>query len=465
MKRPFLFFLFIFFTLPVFGQPSVLIEGVPHIRQKPDFCGEACAAMYLQKLGYSVDQDYVFDQSGLDPLKGRGCYTPDLVRALKNIGFDPGKVWYYLDVKKVDKDLEAQWQALYGDLKKGVPSLICSRYSDNPTTSEHIRLVLGYNEKKDEVIYHEPAEGGGAYKTMKKSLFMKIWPLKYRKEKWLVIRIPLDVKKIQIQPSSSRFTNADYAQHIMKLKKKIPHKGFTVILQKPFVVLGDESPQWVRRRATGTVKWAVDHLKKLYFKKDPLHIIDIWLFKNKTSYRKYTKEIFGDEPSTPFGYYTSTHKALIMNIATGGGTLVHEIVHPFMEANFQGYTAWFNEGLASLYEQCGEESGKIHGYTNWRLRGLQKALKGDGVPSFKTLLKTTSDQFYNQDPGTNYAQARYLCYYLQQKNLLVKFYHQFHKNRKKDPSGYKTLQEVLGEKDMKDFQKGWEKFVLGLSFP
>ena len=26
---------------------SVLIEGVPHLEQKPDFCGEACAAMYL----------------------------------------------------------------------------------------------------------------------------------------------------------------------------------------------------------------------------------------------------------------------------------------------------------------------------------------------------------------------------------------------------------------------------------
>ena len=35
---------------------SVLIPGVPHIRQKPDFCGEACVAMYLQKLGHEVVQ-------------------------------------------------------------------------------------------------------------------------------------------------------------------------------------------------------------------------------------------------------------------------------------------------------------------------------------------------------------------------------------------------------------------------
>lgn len=49
------------------------IDGVPHIRQKPDFCGEACVAMYLQKLGQDVDQDYVFDKSGLDPNEARGC--------------------------------------------------------------------------------------------------------------------------------------------------------------------------------------------------------------------------------------------------------------------------------------------------------------------------------------------------------------------------------------------------------
>ena len=51
-----------------------------------------------------------------------------------------------------------------------------------------------------------------------------------------------------------------------------------------------------------------------------------------------------------------------MNISTGGGTLVHEIVHPFVAANFPNCPAWFNEGLGSLYEQSGEVNGAIHGY-------------------------------------------------------------------------------------------------------
>ena len=51
---------------------TVLIRDVPHVKQKPDFCGEACAEMWLRSRKVSVDQDYVFDQSGLDPASGRG---------------------------------------------------------------------------------------------------------------------------------------------------------------------------------------------------------------------------------------------------------------------------------------------------------------------------------------------------------------------------------------------------------
>jgi hypothetical protein len=58
--------------------PSVLIAGVPHIRQEPDFCGEACVAMALQKLGHDVDQRAVFDRTGLDPRLGRGAATAEL---------------------------------------------------------------------------------------------------------------------------------------------------------------------------------------------------------------------------------------------------------------------------------------------------------------------------------------------------------------------------------------------------
>jgi hypothetical protein len=250
----------------------------------------------------------------------------------------------------------------------------------------------------------------------------------------------------------------------MGLNKKVPAKGFSVIIASPFVVIAEGTPANAKMYAEQTVKWTADALKKDFFSKDPDNILDIWLFKDEVSYPKYAMEIFGDKPTTPYGYFSAQHGALIMNIGTGGGTLVHEIVHPYMRANFPNCPDWFNEGMGSLYEQCASRNGHITGLTNWRLAGLQKAIAAKSLPSFKAL--TANAQFYTDDAkGANYAQARYLCYYLQEKGLLVKYYQEFTKNAKEDPTGYKFLQKVLAEDDMAAFQKRWEDWVMKLTFP
>jgi hypothetical protein len=259
-------------------------------------------------------------------------------------------------------------------------------------------------------------------------------------------------------------TAAEFAKHVRELKKKLPSDEFTIVVAPPFVVIGDDEAADVRRRAKNTVQWAVEKLKAAYFTKDPKEILDIWLFKDKESYEENAEKLFHSKPDTPYGYFSESDKALVMNIATGGGTLVHEIVHPFVAANFPECPAWFNEGLGSLYEQSGEKDGRIVGYTNWRLPGLQEAIRKNRVPSFKTLCSTSSEEFYEKDRGTNYAQARYLLYYLQQHNMLRKYYRRFYANRKKDPTGYATLQEILGRNDMAAFQREWEAYVLKLRF-
>lgn len=254
-----------------------------------------------------------------------------------------------------------------------------------------------------------------------------------------------------------------YSTHLEELRKRVP-AAFTIVVQEPFVVIGDEDPVTVRRRSTNTVKWAVSRLKKDFFTRDPKEILDVWLFKDKESYQRYTGELFGDKPSTPFGYYSAEHRALIMNIATGGGTLVHEIVHPFMEANFRDCPAWFNEGMGSLFEHSEDRNGHIHGLTNWRLPALQSALRQKKIPSFETLLSTSTAEFYGEGAGYNqhYAQARYLCYYLQEKDLLRGFYREFTSTVQQDRTGLKALRKILRTEDLALFQKQWEAFVLSL---
>ncbi|MGQ9573999.1 MAG: C39 family peptidase [Thermoguttaceae bacterium] len=446
---------------------SVLIRNVPLVRQKPGFSGEACAAAYLNHLGLRADQDWVFDQSGLDPLLARGCYTKELATALEKIGFRIGQVWYTIPAQKPEAALESLWAELYADLVAGTPSIICTRCDDRPGTTEHFRLMLGYDGQTDEVIFHDPADQQGAYRRMKRPALLALWPLKSGARQWTVVRLRLEPGRLLPGKPAETFTPADYAQHLMELKKKIPGPGFTIHIQHPFVVIGDDPPERVREYSRRTVKWAVDRLKEAYFQKDPLEILDIWLFRDKESYQKHCRLIFNEAPTTPFGFFSRKHRALVMNIATGGGTLVHEIVHPFLGANFPECPAWLNEGLASLYEQSTEANGQIRGLTNWRLAGLQEAIRKKRLPPFETLCSMTERQFYDEDRGTNYAQARYLCYYLQEQGLLRRFYHQFAADCRNDPTGYETLKAVLGqdERGMGAFQKQWEAFVLKLRYP
>jgi len=257
---------------------------------------------------------------------------------------------------------------------------------------------------------------------------------------------------------------AAFEKQAGELRTKLKGRGFTVIVERPFIVVGDESEDRVKLWTNDIIRGTVTRLKQDYFSKDPSNILEIWLLKDETSYRKHAKEFFNDDPDTPYGYYSPSEKALIMNIATGGGTLVHEIVHPFVEANFPDAPAWFNEGLGSLYEQSGTVDGHIYGYTNWRLNGLQNGLRKKIVPTFKALTSMSDTEFYREDTGINYAQARYLCYYLQENGLLRKFYKDFVAGAKTDPTGYKTLQRTLRERNMTAFQKRWETFVMKLTF-
>jgi len=272
---------------------------------------------------------------------------------------------------------------------------------------------------------------------------------------------PAGLRATQSDPQLSPESRLD--QHLVELKKRLPSKEFSVVVEPPFVVVGDEPAQVVKERSEETIRWAVDRLKKDYFTKDPDEILDVWLFKDSVSYEKHTQLLWGERPGTPYGYYSRQHKALIMNISTGAGTLVHELVHPFIEANFPACPSWLNEGLGSLYERCGEEDGHIHGYVNWRLARLQRTIKTGSLPSFKELMAMDTGTFYADQTGNNYAQARYLCYYLQQKGLLLKFYKRFYANQETDPTGYKSLQAVLQETNLDRFQKRWEQYVLGLS--
>ena len=446
-----------------FEYASVLIPNVPHVMQKPDFCGEAVVESWLKALGVDASQDQVFALSGMNPERGMGATTRELKSALQRLGFNPGPVWYTVDAES-KTELDTLFGELHSDLMQKIPSIVCSHFDERPDASEHFRLILGYDAETDEIIYHEPAIANAGYRRMSRRQFLSLWPLKYQSKQWTIIRMRLAGEKISAPGPASGITPADFAQHILSIRQR-KARGMSVVLEPPFVVIGDGEPAAVHDTAQHAVRWASTKLKSDFFSKDPQRILDIWLFKNDTSYNSNTRSLLGTAPDTPFGFYNSEHNALIMNIATGGGTLVHEMVHPYIEANFPNCPAWFNEGLGSLFEQSAERDGHIVGLTNWRLAGLQRAIRRGRLQSFSSLMSTTQNEFYEADPGTHYAQARYLLYYLQERGLLVRYYHHFVAHQAQDATGQASLREILGESDLAEFQKRWEPWVLGLRFP
>src|SRR5690349_11527189 len=159
---------------------------------------------------------------------------------------------------------------------------------------------------------------------------------------------------------SSPFSEAETTKALTRATRSAP-PGFTTIAVQRFVVIGAGPPEAVREDARTVVRWASARLRADYFAKDPGSMLEVWLFNGEESYLRNTSAIFGGMPHTPYGYYSPCDRALIMNVALGYGTLVHEMVHAFMEANFPACPTWFNEGLGSLYEQPSDKDGHLHG--------------------------------------------------------------------------------------------------------
>ncbi len=259
----------------------------------------------------------------------------------------------------------------------------------------------------------------------------------------------------------SLFLAATYADEVIEFKKNNP-KNFSIQEYKPFIITGNIKAGQMNRIVHSTIKRCATALYNDFFEDKPDYLIKIYLFKDNKSYRYYSKKLFDIKPETPFGYYLSGTNSLVMNIATGSGTLVHELVHALIDYDFPDIPAWFDEGMGSLFEAC--SCGKhIYGLLNWRLPILQKGLKANKLLPLKELLATSSDEFYEDEKNMNYGEARYFCLYMQEKKVLKKFYRLFRDNFDKDPSGLYFVEKVFNEK-IDSIEKKWLKWVKKLRY-
>jgi hypothetical protein len=248
-------------------------------------------------------------------------------------------------------------------------------------------------------------------------------------------------------------------------KPRFDAEKFNYVVAGPFVIAGNGSRERVARYRDQTILAAARALHALYFEKEPAEPVLIQLFESAEPYRRLARKWFGDEEVPHFGFFRRGQNVMLMNVGTGTGTLVHELVHALIAPDFPHVPDWFNEGLASLYEQCaiGRDYRSIQGLPNWRLPALKAAIRKDQLRPLREVIE--DDHFYDpQHVGMNYAQARYLLMYLQEKKLLTEYYARFRDNAKEDPTGLKTLQAVAAPDGMEAFEKAWRVGVMKVQF-
>ena len=257
-------------------------------------------------------------------------------------------------------------------------------------------------------------------------------------------KIETGLKQVNLASSRKDSSGIDFSSAKKDLEGKLTN-DFLIRERSYFLIVSNLSETETDKIIDYTILRAVDCFYNNYFETKPTEATTIFLFRDDKSYRKWAKTLYDDDDLSRFGYYKPSYKVMLMNISTGTGTLVHEMTHALVRYDFPDIPSWFNEGLGSLYERCSLNDKLILGYVNWRLPELQDAIKDNSYTKLDKLLKTDYDSFYGNNSSFNYAQARYLCMFLQEKGMLKTFYKMFRDTYADDNTGKKQIEKVYGK--------------------
>ena len=256
---------------------------------------------------------------------------------------------------------------------------------------------------------------------------------------------------------------ADRERRVKAAKAEMGGKTSSATVNDVFVVVGPSGALY--DQSVALFRSAMAGYMNKRFDKAPAEAISVYLFPNAKTYEEFCTKKYSAPCIAHFGFYEPGNRYMVMNIGLGVGTLTHEIVHPLVEADFPSAPTWINEGIASVFEQPQiPKPGEIHGGKNWRWPRVKKAL---GTPSEKDKARLEhyfgmkDDVFRGDDEDLNYATARYICQWLDEKGKLWDFYHRWRDDVANDPTGEKAFKEVMGMTPA-DATPAWRKWVLAL---
>jgi hypothetical protein len=223
---------------------------------------------------------------------------------------------------------------------------------------------------------------------------------------------------------------------------------FSSIVRTPFVIVGDATESDLDRLFRETIAPTARALAIAFFDRPPDSPISIVLLSDDSSYQSCALQLDGQRRAAFAGYYERRDHRIVVNVATGKGTIAHELAHALGHFDFPDMPEWFDEGLAALHEDArfSADHLRITGLPNWRKRDLLPAAKKGTLQSLEELI--TAARVRPNRQAVDYAHARYFCLFLQERRLLEPFYRKFRSGVASDPTGLRTIQALFEVNDL-----------------
>lgn len=251
-------------------------------------------------------------------------------------------------------------------------------------------------------------------------------------------------------PKLSETPPATYARSAARIQQNLPD-SWPVIDHYPFVLTGNVSQATLERSLADIILPTWKALTVDYFDHPPVEPITLYLMSSDKSYSDAVGRLGLAGRQDYAGLYSRRERQLVLNLSTGDGTLAHELTHALAHADFPHMPEWLDEGLAALHEEAefSKDGRHIIGLANWRDAHLKAAVaRGDQV-SLKRLL---AEPFGRDNPHVDYALARNICLYLQQRDLLQALYRKCRARIHDDPTGSGSLLEVTGYATLEELE-------------
>jgi hypothetical protein len=268
--------------------------------------------------------------------------------------------------------------------------------------------------------------------------------------------VPYDLKELETE-----YKGLDYNKKLRKYSS-FTDEGFTATKFGYFLVFSNLPESQTYNLIDNDIRNTSNYILKNFAVKTPPDVINVFLFENRESYDNALSHIFRESSLgfTTSGFYHPQSNSVLALYTKRESTVSHEIIHSITASDFQDIPAWFDEGFATLFQDMYSAGSSRTFIYNTDLEYLQNSIRSGTYVQIDEMMRSGENGFY-ENIGFNYPQAEFILRYLNDKDLLKKYYKFFRSTVQQDSTGIKQLERVTGI-TINELDKEFRNYILSL---